>query len=193
MLSSYRIATFTVCLAAIPLAFADANDWGQWMGKNRDGVYHESGIIDSIPESGLQVKWRMPVGAGYAGPAVADGKVYGADQDMGSLIAADGKDGNRLWSTFDATNPSEDRKLPHGTAFVTRIGDTNRYFIMSEVGDLLISELTREKYTPHGRFHVLEPTGKTFGRSFVWSHPAYANKTAYIRNDEEIVAVDLSK
>ncbi|MEM9410504.1 MAG: pyrrolo-quinoline quinone, partial [Planctomycetota bacterium] len=63
----------------------------------------------------------------------------------------------------------------------------------SETGDLLISELTREKYQPHGRFHVLEPTGEAFGRSVVWSHPAYANRTAYIRNDKEIVAVDLAK
>ncbi|QEG24970.1 PQQ-binding-like beta-propeller repeat protein [Mariniblastus fucicola] len=444
MLASNRITVALLCLTLWPLANANADDWGQWMGPNRDGVYRETGIINAIPESGLKVKWRMPIKSGYAGPAVADGKVfvfdyeategkvvndygsraqlagserlvafdeatgkqlwtheydcpynisypsgprctptvdgdrvyilgsegdlrcvqtedgslvwkknlkndfgaevpmwgfashplidgdllytmvggkgqgivafdkltgdvkwksldcaagycppiiiekggarqliafnptsvaslnpadgkqywsvpieslyemsivrpmldgdfmyvcgkgnqsvmlkldstkpaatevwrgrprksiyganatpmfvdgmlYGADQDMGCLIAADGKDGTRLWQTFDATNPAEDRKLAHGTAFVTRMGDTNRYLIMSEVGDLLISELTREKYTPHGRFHVLEPTGTTFGRSFVWSHPAYANKTAYIRNDEEIVAVDLSK
>jgi outer membrane protein assembly factor BamB len=126
-------------------------------------------------------------------PHFVDGTLYGADQDMGSLIAADGKDGNRLWSTFDATDPEEDRKLSHGTAFLTRIGDTNRFLIMSETGDLLISELTPEKYISHGRFHVLEPTGECFGRKAVWSHPAYANKTAYVRNDEEIVAVDLSK
>jgi len=112
---------------------------------------------------------------------------------MGSLIAADGKSGDRLWQTFDATDPNEDRKLSHGTAFVTRIGKTNRYLIMSEVGDLLISELTPEKYTPHGRFHVLDPTGECFGRAAVWSHPAYANKTAFVRNDKEIVAVDLAK
>ena len=53
----------------------EAKDWPAWMGAERDGVYHETGIIDSIPESGLKVKWRMPVAAGYAGPAVADGKV----------------------------------------------------------------------------------------------------------------------
>ena len=430
-----RITIALLCLACLPLANTDAQDWNQWMGPNRDGVYQESGIIDSIPDSGLKVKWRMPIQGGYAGPAVADGKVfvfdykiadgkvannpgkrnklkgserlvafdaesgeqlwtyqydcpysisyptgprctptvdgdrvyilgsegdltclntkdgslvwkksfkkdfgaevmiwgfashplvdgdtlytmvggtgqgvvafdkmtgdvkwkaldskagycppviidkggkrqliaflpkgivslnpadgqqywnvdmqsqydmsitrpmldgdfmyvcgkgnqsvmlkldtdkpgatevwrgtprrsiyganatplfvdgilYGADQNMGSLIAADGKDGERLWSTFDATDPEQDRKLSHGTAFLTRIGDSNRYLIMSEVGDLLISELTPEKYIPHGRFHVLEPTGECFGRNVVWSHPAYANKTAYVRNDE---------
>ena len=55
-------------------AFAD--DWRQWMGPGRDGVYHESGVIESIPDEGLKVKWRTPVGGGYAGPAVADGRVF---------------------------------------------------------------------------------------------------------------------
>ena len=31
-----------------------ADDWGQWMGPKRDGVYRETGVIDSIPESGLK-------------------------------------------------------------------------------------------------------------------------------------------
>ena len=64
---------------------------------------------------------------------------------------------------------------------------------MNEVGDLMMSELTKEGYSGLGSFHVLEPTGESFGRDVVWSHPAYANRTAYIRNDKEIVAVDLAK
>ncbi|MCG8648412.1 MAG: pyrrolo-quinoline quinone, partial [Pirellulales bacterium] len=78
-------------------------------------------------------------------------------------------------------------------AFLTRIGQTDRYLLMSETGDLQMARLTESGYEDLGRFHVLEPTGECFGRAVVWSHPAYANKTAYIRNDQEIVAVDLSK
>ena len=62
------------------------DEWGQWMGPNRDGVYSESGVIDAIPESGLKIKWRMPINGGYAGPAVADGKVFVFD-----FKRADGK------------------------------------------------------------------------------------------------------
>jgi hypothetical protein len=40
---------------------------------------------------------------------------------------------------------------------------------------------------------VVEPTAECFGRGVVWSHPAYADRTAYVRNDKQIVAVDLSK
>ena len=35
-----------------------ADDWPQWMGATRDGTYAESGIVESIPETGLPIKWR---------------------------------------------------------------------------------------------------------------------------------------
>ena len=128
-----------------------------------------------------------------ATPLFVDGVLYGSDCGRGSLMAVDSKDGNRLWTTFDATKPGEKRRANHGTAFLTRLGTSNRYLIMSETGDLLVAELTREKYKQLGRFHVLEPTGDSFRRPVVWSHPAYANKTAFVRNDKEIVAVNIAK
>ena len=122
-----------------------------------------------------------------------DGVIYGTDCNEGCLIAVDSKNGTRLWKTFEATKPGENRFLSHGTAFITRIGDTDRYLLMSETGDLLMASLTEKGFEELGRFHVVEPTSECFGRSVVWSHPAYANRTAYIRNDKEIVAVDLAK
>jgi hypothetical protein len=107
------------------------------------------------------------------------------------LIAVDSKDGSRLWHTFEATKQENTRRLTHGTAFITRIGDTDRYLLMSETGDLQMAKLSRDGYEDLGRFKVLEPTGECFGRSVVWSHPAYANRTAYVRNDKELVAVSL--
>ena len=135
---------------------------------------------------------RNSVFSANATAMFVDGTIYGSDCQMGSLIAADGKTGERLWTTFDATDPKQKRRLNHGTAFLTRIGTSNRYFVMSEIGDLLVVELTPEKYVSKGRFHVLDPSGEAFGRPVVWSHPAYANRTAYVRNDKEIVAVDLA-
>ena len=65
----------TLVLIAVLSASANADNWPAWMGAARDGVYRETGIVDSIPKSGLKVKWRQPIGGGYAGPAAADGKV----------------------------------------------------------------------------------------------------------------------
>ncbi|KAA1262073.1 Outer membrane protein assembly factor BamB precursor [Rubripirellula obstinata] len=126
-------------------------------------------------------------------PMFVDGIIYGADCNKGSLIAVDANDGTRLWKTFEATRPDEKRFIKHGTCFLTRMGETDRYLIFTELGDLQIAKLTRDQYENLGSFHVLEPTGEAFGRDVVWSHPAYADRTAYIRNDKEIVAVSLAK
>lgn len=146
---------------------------------------------------GAKELWRgNPKNSVYsanATPLFVDGVLYGSDCVMGCLFAVDAKTGERLWQTFEATRPEEKRKVNHGTGFVTRIGDTNTYFIMSEVGDLVMAKMTREKFESLGRFHVLEPTGEAFGRDVVWSHPAYAERTLFARNDKEIVAVDLAE
>lgn len=126
-------------------------------------------------------------------PLFVDGVIYGTDCNEGSLIAVDSSNGERLWSTFAATRPDEERFVKHGTAFITRIGDTDRYFLFSEIGDLVMARLTRSGYQELGRMHVIEPTGEAFGRDVVWSHPAYANRAAFIRNDQEIIAVSLAK
>jgi outer membrane protein assembly factor BamB len=60
-----------------------ADDWPQWMGPRRDGVWRESGIIERFDTNGPPVKWRVPVKAGYVGPAVAEGKVFLLDREAG--------------------------------------------------------------------------------------------------------------
>ena len=66
---------FGLC-GALPAA---AEDWPQWRGADRLGVWHEDGIVDRFPDSGLRVAWRTPIGSGYAGPAVAGGRVFVLD------------------------------------------------------------------------------------------------------------------
>ena len=61
-----------------------ADDWPQWLGPQRDSVWREDGIVQRIPERGLPVLWRTKVGLGYAGPAVADGRVYVMDYQLKS-------------------------------------------------------------------------------------------------------------
>ena len=85
-----------------------AEDWPQWRGGDRLGVWNESGIIDRFPADGLKVAWRAPVASGYAGPAVADGRVFLLDwsEDPVSrtldgterLLALDEQSGSVLWT-----------------------------------------------------------------------------------------------
>src|SRR5438552_1116818 len=60
-------------------AVVSADDWPQWLGPRRDGVWRETGILDKLPQGGPKVRWRKPVAAGYSGPSVADGRVYVTD------------------------------------------------------------------------------------------------------------------
>ncbi len=73
-----------VCLATVALLTtfcpaAGADDWPQWMGPQRDNVWRESGLIETFPNGGPKILWRTPVAGGYAGPAVAGGRVFVTD------------------------------------------------------------------------------------------------------------------
>lgn len=57
-----------------------ADDWPQWLGPQRDGVWHETGILRIFPEKGPHVRWRQTISSGYAGPAVVGGRVYVTDR-----------------------------------------------------------------------------------------------------------------
>ncbi len=71
--------TMTVLAIALTVPLAHADDWPQWLGTQRDGIWREKGILDKFPAAGLKKLWSVPVGAGYAGPAVASGKVFVTD------------------------------------------------------------------------------------------------------------------
>ena len=86
----------------------NAEDCAQWRGSERLGIWTETGIIDSFPAEGLQVKWRVPVRSGFSGPAVADGRVFILDwmEDPASrtldgterVVALDEETGDILWT-----------------------------------------------------------------------------------------------
>jgi outer membrane protein assembly factor BamB len=82
---------------------AGADDWPQWLGPKRDGVWRETGILEKFPPGGPTIKWHADIGGGYAGPAVADGKVYVLDR----LLAAGAKNPENPFSRKDKIAGSE--------------------------------------------------------------------------------------
>ncbi|MFN7767478.1 MAG: pyrrolo-quinoline quinone, partial [Planctomycetaceae bacterium] len=56
-------------LSLILPALARGEDWPQWMGPRRDGVWRETGTLERFPEGGPKVVWRTALAAGYAGPS----------------------------------------------------------------------------------------------------------------------------
>src|ERR1043165_7155305 len=87
-------------IALCSLGMARAEDWPQWRGPLRDGVWHETNILQSFPPEGLKILWRVPVGTGFSSPVVVQGKVYvtdshvtrtNAQENVRCLDAASGK------------------------------------------------------------------------------------------------------
>lgn len=80
-----------------------ADDWPQWRGPNRDGVWRESGLVDSFQAPKLQRRWTAEIAAGYSGPTVANGRVFVADRlsdpdSIERVHAFDIRSGEKLWS-----------------------------------------------------------------------------------------------
>jgi outer membrane protein assembly factor BamB len=124
-------------------------------------------------------------------PFVEGGIAYGIDGN-GLFRAVRIATGERLWSTARPVNGKDDeRRGPaEGATFVTKNG--NRFFIFGENGDLVIARLSPEKYDEISRTKLLEPVGVGLGRKVVWSHPAYAGRCVYARNDQEIICASLA-
>ena len=142
--------------------------------------------------------WRGPKNMKGSGlfpanmtPFAEDGVLYGVDQP-GQFRAVKIATGERLWESWlPITGEAESRPVYTGTAFVVKNGD--RFFLFNEKGELIIAKLSPKGYEEVSRRKVLEPTGKAFGRDVLWSHPAFANRCVYARNDRELVCVSLAK
>jgi outer membrane protein assembly factor BamB len=124
-------------------------------------------------------------------PFVENGIAYGIDGN-GVFRAVRIDTGERLWATAKPVNgqESDKRGANEGATFVTKNRD--RFFIFGENGDLVIARLSPEKYDEVSRTKLLDPVGVGLGRAVVWSHPAYANRCVFARNDEEIVCASLA-
>ncbi len=122
-------------------------------------------------------------------PIVEGEVMYGVDQN-GALRGVLFETGERLWETF-APVAGGARPTNNGTAFLVKNG--THHFLFNEKGELIVAKLSPKGYEEIDRAKILEPTGISFPRAVVWSHPAFANRCVYARNDREIVCVSLAK
>jgi len=122
-------------------------------------------------------------------PFLMGDKVYGVDQS-GELRCMDLPGGEIRWTT---PLPLSERKVPSGTVFLVRGGDSDKFWMFAETGDLIIGQLSTAGFKELSRTHVINATNTAFGRDVVWCAPAFANKRMYVRNDKELICVDLAK
>ena len=114
---------------------AFAADWPQYYGPKRDGTSTETGLLRSWPKEGPKVLWTVPIGIGYGGPAVSDGKVYLLDRDEkvgDNLRCFELSSGKELWNfAYDAPGGFQ-----HPGSRTTPTIDGNYVYTCGPQGDL---------------------------------------------------------
>jgi hypothetical protein len=121
-----------------------------------------------------------------ATPFIDGQYIYGAAGN-GELRCVELQTGKVVWREV---TPLGEKKAFFATCFLVKNED--RFFIFNDQGFLIIARLTPQGYTELGRAKVLENCTFVRGRDVVWSHPAFANRAMFARNDKELICVDLA-
>jgi outer membrane protein assembly factor BamB len=101
-LPAQTASSSTLTLGVASMAAA-GDDWPQWRGPTRDGVWRETGLVDKFDGPQLAIRWREPIGSGYSGPTVAAGRVYVTDRQVEprqveQIHCLDWQSGRKLWT-----------------------------------------------------------------------------------------------
>lgn len=119
-----------------------------------------------------------------ATPWVNENNIYGVCS-YGQLRCLELATGKRIWETFKATGHAR-----WWNVFI--IPHQDHYFLHNEQGDLIIANLSPSGYEELSRAKLIEPTRPVLRRTTIWSHPAFAMKSVFARNDKEIIRVNLA-
>jgi len=134
-----------VVMFAVFCAAAQASDWPQWRGPDRNGISAEKNWLDQWPAAGPAIAWRASVGLGASSFVVGNGRVY-------TMGHADGKDtvfcfeatsGKPLWKH---SYPAElgDKFFEGGTTGTPTL-DGDRLVALSRWGDAFCFEAATGK------------------------------------------------
>jgi outer membrane protein assembly factor BamB len=119
-------------------------------------------------------------------PVVRGGHVYGIDSH-GEVRCLDLATGDRVWEDTSL--------LPKGrwaTAHFVQNGD--RTWITTEKGEIVIAKLTPQGFQRLSSAQFITPETHLRQRShpIAWSHPAYAHRSLFARNDSQLVCISLA-
>jgi outer membrane protein assembly factor BamB len=121
-------------------------------------------------------------------PLIKDEYIYGTDS-YGELRCLRLDNGDRLWENSSAVNRNR-------WANIHFIDQGQRTWMFNEHGELIISELSPKGVTILSRAKLIEPTTGQLNRNgtgVTWSHPAFANRHVFARNDNRLVCAFLGE
>lgn len=97
-LTTLGFTLFTIALVA------QAEDWPQFLGPNRNGMSAETGLVKEWPDGGLKVKWRAKSTGGMSGIAVVGDRLLTMEQNGGKqfVVCMNANTGDPIWKTAAA-------------------------------------------------------------------------------------------
>jgi outer membrane protein assembly factor BamB len=122
----------------------------------------------------------------FSTPLLDNGYIYGSST-TGKLVCLNAETGERKWETYKHLN---NNRKASAEFFLTRHED--RYFLFTELGELIIAKLSPAGYEEVDKVHLLPPTTWAFGRDVLWCPPAFAGRCLFVRNDQELVCYSLA-
>lgn len=140
-MSAFSAPRLGIALLAMSLAPLRAGDWPQILGPNRNGEAVEERLLSAWPADGPQVLWRQPLGAGYAGVAVAGGRVFAfhrpsaGSHDSERLECFEAASGRSLWKADFPASYRGGIDPDKGPRCVPLAAD-NTVYAMGAAGDL---------------------------------------------------------
>jgi len=152
MMKIFRSFCYAALLTLLAVS-ALADDWPQWMGPRRDGVWRETGLVEKFSTNGPPVQWRTAVQRGYCGPAVVGNRLFLLDREQGKpperkpgeralptipgnerVLCLDARTGAKIWErAYDCAYRISYPSGPRATPLVA----DGRVFTLGAMGNLL--------------------------------------------------------
>src|ERR1051325_6198888 len=125
------------------LLFFVLAQWPQWGGPNRDFKVDSPPLADAWPAAGPKKLWSRPLGEGFSGIVVSDGRLFtmynrgarGQSSGEEVIAAKDASTGQTLWEYADRqsfTNDAEVGPVPNASPLV----DGDRVYTIGVMGKL---------------------------------------------------------
>ncbi len=154
------------------------------MGWNRGSMMLK--LDEKKPTASIVWRTRSRPTTTMSTPIMISGEHFYTIDNVGGLCCQKAESGEELWRTTDVGGSN-----PNNNAHMTPFGE-DRVFLFNQRGQLISARLTPKGYQETGRTLLVEPTAAYRAQGpLVWSHPAYANKHVFARNDRVLVRASL--
>jgi outer membrane protein assembly factor BamB len=133
-------------------------DWPQWMGPDREGIWHLDIQKDTLKKDDLKKNWEVPIGSGYSGPTVSGGLVYVMDliktpEEKERVLCFNLETGEQVWeysypvsySVGYPTGPRASVLIDNGLAYA--LGTMGELHCMNAITGKVIWKKTQNDYT----------------------------------------------